>query len=653
MKQILKKYLSSQFVPRWMVFLLDISVIYVSFWIAYIIRFNFDIREISFQNIFNQSVLIVPIFIISFILLKPYSGVIRHSGRKDLLIISFSLLIVLPFELVINFFGLILNFNELFIIPKSVIIIHFLLCMLFLASSRVIIRYVYDLLLSDSYKINTNVLIYGAGRSGNAVLNSLKLNVEINYKILGFIDDNSKKHNKTIEGLPVYSFKKAHKLFFEKQVYKFDKPNANIYQKNKIDEIVFAINDIPKNEKRKLIDKCLQLGCDLQTIARESEWKNGKLQNKHINRIEIEDLLGRDAIHLDKQNIKEGIYNKNILITGAAGSIGSEIVRQLINFNARSLILIDQAESQMFYLYQELSQIENIPNYHIIIADVRDKCRMENIFEVHKPDVVFHVAAYKHVPLMEENVYEAIRININGTKIIADLSLTNNISKFVMISTDKAVNPTNIMGATKRVAEIYIQSLQNNNLGKTQFITTRFGNVLGSNGSVIPHFRHQIKQGGPITITHPEITRYFMTIPEACQLVLEAGFMGNGGEIFIFDMGEPIRIIDLAKKMIKLSGLAEDDIKIKICGLRPGEKLYEELLINKEKDLPTHNEKIMISKVPKYNYHSLNISINKMDDLLKSHSETELVILLKKIVPEFVSNNSVYSGLDKKKIKSY
>ena len=651
MKQLINKYLSKQFVPRWMIFLLDLTIIYLSFWIANIIRFNFDIKEVSFHNTFTQSVLFLPFFVISFLFFKPYSGVIRHSGRKDLLIISLSLVFILIIELVINFIGLLFNFPIIFIIPKSVIIIHFLLCILFLASSRIIIRYVYDYILNDSDKNSVNVLIYGAGRSGNAVLNTLRVDIDTNYKIFGFIDDNPKKQNKTIEGIHVFSFDKAQSLFFDNHVYKFDKQKSNIYQKNRIDEIIFAINDISKSEKRKLIDKCFQFDCEIHTIAPVHEWKNGKLQSKHINKIKIEDLLGRDTIQLDENNILNGIKNKNILITGSAGSIGSEIVRQLIKFEAGSLILVDQAETQMHYLRMELLNISNTPKFHIIIADVRDNYRMKNIFEQYKPDIVFHAAAYKHVPLMEENVYEAIKINIIGTKTIADLALYYKVNKFVMISTDKAVNPTNIMGASKRIAETYIQSLHNNNPNKTQFITTRFGNVLGSNGSVIPHFHQQIKQGGPITITHPEITRYFMTIPEACQLVLEAGFMGKGGEVFIFDMGEPIKIIDLAKKMIRLLGLSEDDIKIKICGLRPGEKLYEELLINKENDLPTYNEKIMISKVPEYDYNYVNKSINKMTDLLKSHSEIELVVLMKKLVPEFISNNSVYSKLDTKKLK--
>ena len=652
MKQTILKYLSKQFLPRWMVFLLDISIIYISFWIAFIIRYNFDIREISFENIFNQSIFILPLFLLSFLLFKPFTGVIRHSGRKDLLKISLSLFFVLGFELVITSVGILFNFPEVFIIPQSVIIIHFLLCIVFLTGSRIIIRFVYDLIVSDTDKVCTKVLIYGAGRNGDAVLNALKIDIDTNYKILGFIDDNIKKQNKAIEGIYVFSFEKAKKLFFENQVFKFDKKSTNIYNKNKIDEIVFAINDILPTEKRKLIDKCLQLDCEIHTLAPVSEWKSGKLQSKHINKIEIEDLLGRDSIELDELNIKEGVKEKNILITGAAGSIGSEIVRQLIRFEAKSLILVDQAETQIHYLKMELSSMKDVPEFHIIIADVRDKHRMKNIFELYKPDIVFHSAAYKHVPLMEDNVYEAIRINILGTKNIANLSLSNNVNKFVMVSTDKAVNPTNIMGASKRIAEIYIQSLYQKKAGKTQFITTRFGNVLGSNGSVIPHFRRQIKQGGPITITHPEITRFFMTIPEACQLVLEAGFMGKGGEIFIFDMGEPIKIIDLAKKMIKLSGLSEEDIKLKICGLRPGEKLYEELLIDTENDLPTHNKKIMISKVQKHDYYSVKKSIINLGNLLKENSEIKLVEVMKELVPEFISNNSVYSELDSKKLES-
>ena len=648
MKQKLLKYLSGRFLPRWMVFLLDISIIYISFFISFLIRYNFDIKEVSFINIFSQSFLILPFFILSFIIFKPFVGVIRHSGRKDLLIIAASLILVLIIELFLSYIGTLTKISEIFIIRYDVIIIHFLLCMLFLAGSRVIIRYVYDLIVSDTDINSKNVLIYGAGRSGNAVLNTLRIDIDTNYKIIGFIDDNPKKHNKAIEGIHVYSFERAKDLFLNNQVYKFNKNKESFSPKNKIDEIIFSINDISIVDKRKLIDKCLPLDCEIHTIAPINEWVNGKLQSKHINKIKIEDLLGRDAIHLDEKNIREGIKNKNILITGAAGSIGSEIVRQLIQFDVRSLILVDQAETQMFYLNLELSNMKNIPVFHIIIADVRDSSRIKNLFEKYEPDIVFHAAAYKHVPLMENNVYEAIRINVFGTKILADISQEYNVKKFVMISTDKAVNPTNIMGASKRIAEIYIQSLHYKNSGNTQFITTRFGNVLGSTGSVIPQFYKQIKKGGPITITHPDITRYFMTIPEACLLVLEAGFIGNGGEIFIFDMGEQIKIIDLAKKMIRFSGLSEHDIQIKITGLRPGEKLYEELLINTENDLPTHNEKIMISQVPKYNYSVVNKAIAQIQDIMKADSEIELVKLMKELIPEFISNNSVYSELDKK-----
>ncbi|MFC2119151.1 polysaccharide biosynthesis protein [Bacteroidota bacterium] len=645
MKHFLIRYLSRQFVPRWIIFLFDIGIVYMSLWMAYIIRHNFEINLINFNDIFNQTVSVIPLYIISFLIFKPFAGVIRHSGRKDLLLISISLVLIFIAEIFVNIIGIEFNFPNLFIIPKSVIVIHLLLSITLLSGSRVIIRYIYGHIVKKSIFKSTNVLIYGVGRNGIAVLNTLRNDIDTNYDILAFIDNNPKKQNKQIEGIPVYSFDKAKSIFLPQQ------RNNNIgglSEENKIDEIIFAIHNITKKEKRKCIDQCLEFDCEVHSIVPGSEWQNGNLHRKHINKIEIEDLLGRDAIHLDEQNIMKGIKNKNILVTGAAGSIGSEIIRQLIRFKANSLILVDQAENQMFYLKQELFTTKNVPEFHFIIADVRDKCRMKNIFELYKPDIVFHAAAYKHVPLMEDSVYEAIRINIIGTKIIADLSLDYNAQKFVMISTDKAVNPTNIMGASKRIAEIYIQSLHNNNPDNTQFITTRFGNVLGSNGSVIPHFRRQIKHGGPITITHPDICRYFMTIPEACQLVLEAGFMGKGGEVFVFDMGEPIKIIDLAKKMIKLSGLSEDQIKIEISGLRPGEKLYEELLIDSENDLLTHNEKIMISKVPYNDYEQVNKSINMMEDLMKVDSEIELVKLMKKIVPEFISNNSIYSKLDKK-----
>ena len=376
-----------------------------------------------------------------------------------------------------------------------------------------------------------------------------------------------------------------------------------------------------------------------------TNWINGELSFKQIKKVQIEELLEREPIQLDKEDIQLQLTGKVILVTGAAGSIGSEIVRQLIRFHPKNIILLDQAESPLYDMEMELHDKYKLQPYEIVMGDIRNKERMENVFRTFHPQIVFHSAAYKHVPMMENNPSESILTNVLGTKTIADLSVEYKVEKFVMVSTDKAVNPTNVMGASKRIAEIYTQSL--NKTSATKFITTRFGNVLGSSGSVIPRFRQQIESGGPVTITDPEITRYFMTIPEACQLVLEAGTMGKGGEIFIFDMGDSVKIYDLAVKMIKLSGLVLDkDIRIVYTGLRPGEKLYEELLADHENTLPTHHNQILIAKVKEYDFDSVSNSINDLITLFDKQDNNSIVKKMKELVPEYKSNNSIYVSLD-------
>jgi FlaA1/EpsC-like NDP-sugar epimerase len=411
--------------------------------------------------------------------------------------------------------------------------------------------------------------------------------------------------------------------------------------------LIFAVDqsELTNKKKRELTDKCLHNYIEVKEVPPINHWIKGELQTKFIRTINIVDLLGRDAIQLDRQKIEEGLKNSVVLVTGAAGSIGSEIVQQLIRFHVRQVILLDKAESDMFNLQQEIKSSAPQASFDVVICDVTNLTRLKEVFRKHRPDIVYHAAAYKHVPLMEEFPGEAIRTNVGGTKNIADLSVRFGVKKFVFISTDKAVNPSNVMGATKRISEIYIQSLAQSGKYATKFITTRFGNVLGSNGSVVPLFTKQIQKGGPVTVTHKEVTRYFMTIPEACQLVLEAGFMGQGGEIYVFDMGKPIRIYDLACKMILLSGyVPEKDIKIEVVGLRPGEKLYEELLDNKEELLPTYNNKIMIAKIREHDEEMVNIQVNGILHLVDEKNCYQLVSQIKAIVPEFVPMNSFYSS---------
>lgn len=471
------------------------------------------------------------------------------------------------------------------------------------------------------------IIIFGAGESGLLTKRALDCVANLKYDIIAFIDESPILHGTKIEGIPVYDITELPKLLTS-----YD-----------ITNVILSIQNLSAVKKQYIVDVCLPYNIKVLSVPLFTNWINGELSLKQIKNIQIEDLLERDPIQLNDENIKKELSDKTILVTGSAGSIGSELVRQIIKFNPKKIILFDQSESPLYDMDVSLasSQVYHEP----VIGDIRNIDRLNTIFEKYKPQIVFHAAAYKHVPLMENNVYEAVLTNVVGTKNVADLSLRHNVEKFVMVSTDKAVNPANIMGATKRIAELYIQLIQKIS---TKFIITRFGNVLGSNGSVVPLFKKQIEAGGPVTVTHPDITRFFMTIPEACQLVLEAGSIGNGGEIFIFDMGKPVKILDLAKKMIKLSGLIlDEDIHITYTGLRPGEKLFEEVLMNSENTIPTNNKQIVIAKIQEVDPSFINNFILLLDSL-ETQNDLLIVQNMKKIVPEFISNNSIYEGLDKK-----
>lgn len=485
----------------------------------------------------------------------------------------------------------------------------------------------------------TVVLIYGSDSGAVLVKQALEASAKTNFDVVGFVDSDASKINKEIEQIKVYDIEKLEKL----------------KDKHKVDKLIIMNHHLDEETKKTALEKCLTLGIQVLTVPPSDQWIYGKLNLQQIQDLKIEDLLQRKPIQIDTTRISEDLYGKRVLVTGAAGSIGSEIVQQVLSYGPAMIILCDQAESPLHELRLQVE--ENFPNVStkIFIADIRNYNRMKKLFIDYKPEVVFHAAAYKHVPMMEENPTEGVLTNVLGTKNVADLAIAFNVGKFVMISTDKAVNPSNIMGTTKRIAEIYIQSLKNNpdNRENTRFITTRFGNVLGSNGSVIPRFTAQIRKGGPITVTHPEITRYFMTIPEAVHLVLEAGTMGIGGEIFIFDMGKPVKISDLALKMIKLAGLQpEKDIKIVYTGLRPGEKLYEELLNDGESTMPTYHDKIKISQVIGYNYTQVLADITELLMLNEQNNVVAVVNKMKEIVPEFISRNSEFEELDNKEISS-
>jgi len=520
-----------------------------------------------------------------------------------------------------------------FTVPLGIIIYHSLLSLVALTASRYVFKSLFENFMARDFKVNKNVLIYGAGESGILTQNALVNHSKSRARVVGYIDEDLKKVGKQINGVKVF-----HKDILTRE----------FFVKNNISEVIFSIQNIDPKNLKILVESLVDFPVQVKIVPPVEQWINGELSVSQIKQVQIEDLLDRAPISIKNSKISEEVKNKVILVTGGAGSIGSEIVRQICTYNYKTLIIIDQSESALYDLQQELKQ-NGYHNFLPIVGDVRDKNRLNNLFQEYRPNIVFHAAAYKHVPLMEYNSYEAIKINIAGTKVVADLSLSHNVDKFIFISTDKAVNPTNVMGATKRIAEMYISCMQQE--GKTKFITTRFGNVLGSNGSVIPLFKKQIEKGGPLTVTHENVTRFFMTIPEASQLVLEAGAMGDGGEIFIFDMGESVKIFDLAKNMIKLSGLRyPEDINIKITGLRPGEKLYEELLANGENTLPTYHKKIMIGKTRALDY---TLVRSKIDELCVSNMffNGSTVSLMKEIVPEYISNNSKLCQLDKKKEK--
>jgi len=516
-------------------------------------------------------------------------------------------------------------------IPYSVIIIQFALASNLLLAMRILSKSLFHEFFIKQKDIK-KIMIYGAGRLGQIARNALTMDASLNVNLLGFIDNNTSLQKKRTSGVPIFSVQHA----FEK-----------VIPRNRISEIIIATDNeesLPKI-KRQMVNLCLPLNITVKEVPSVNKWLNGSLNVGEIKKVKIEDLLGRDIIKLDRTRIKNGVKDAVILVAGAAGSIGSEIVRQLIAFQAHHVVLLDKSESDLYDLQQEIISRYKGAKYSLIVGDVTNIVNLRKIFEKYTPSIVINAAAYKHVPLMENFPNEAIRVNIGGTRNLADLSVKFGVKKFVFISTDKAVNPTNVMGATKRIAEIYVQSLAQLQGVTTQFITTRFGNVLGSNGSVVPLFKKQIENGGPVTVTHKEITRYFMTIPEACQLVLEASFMGKGGEIFVFDMGDPIRIYDLAEKMIFLSGFVpEKEIKIEVTGLRPGEKLYEELLQNEENLLPTYNNKIMIGNVKLHNFTDVNNQVTNLLQSADTISCFQLVAFMRSIVPEYAPMNSPYNG---------
>ena len=619
--------------PRWVIIFIDLAVISVSTALAFLLRFNFNVSEALKFHPGYAVLLTSGSGLFAIIITKSYAGIVRYTGVEDGMRIMYASLLSLGIGTLAN---LLFFYNQTKnLVPFSVLLITFLASFLFLFYYRLLVKTIFK-----HYKgevaTKANVAIFGAASLGMITRNILETDTASKYKVVAFFEDDAAKHGKVINGIKIYDTEEI-----KEQINRLD-----------LTEIIIAIKDLSPERKSEIAEICITKKVKLRIVPPADKWVKGEFTVKQLKTVNIEDLLGRASIKIGEDSLFAELSNKRVCITGAAGSIGSELARQVINYHPQKIILIDQAESPLHDIEMELRALAPEIKLVVFVADITHEPRMRRIMEEFRPQIVLHAAAYKHVPMMESNPSEAVVNNILGTKLLADLSALFQVDRFVMISTDKAVNPSNVMGCSKRIAEIYVQSLQlhlnakSNN--RTHFVTTRFGNVLGSNGSVIPTFRRQIENGGPVTVTHPEITRFFMTIPEACRLVLEAGIMGQGGEIFIFDMGKPVRIYDMAKRMIQLSGFEPGkDIDIVFTGLREGEKLFEELLNDKENTIPTHHEKILKARVHEYEYTYIDSMISLFEDLVHDKNELKMVALMKEIVPEFRSTYSRYEVLDR------
>jgi len=638
-------------VPRWIIFILDLCICAFAIFFAFLLRFNMDFKAVSEYGFIMQIELVTALNIIFFRLFRTYEGIIRFSSAQEglrcvwaVFCSSFCLLISIVVSAI---------FKWPYLVPISVLIIYFFTASFLIFAYRIAVKKLYRKSLKRKWTAE-NVLIFVKTTNGAFIKNAIESITDHQYKVVGFIEEDDNLWGKSIDNTKFYSFEQV----------------KSIAGKYNVKTIFMSTDDLDVEKKNKIVDYCLSKKIGVKVIPAVEKWVDGQLQTRQLKNFKIEDLLNRPSIKLAPDHLQEYLTGKRILITGAAGSIGGEIVKQLMGIRLELLVLCDNRETGIYELQYELQQMAGKrDNIVISISDVRSADVMQNLFESFKPQIVFHAAAYKHVPLMEMHPCEAIKNNVLGTKVIADLSVLYGVDRFVLISTDKAVNPTNVMGASKRIAEKYVAELQTSQLltkrspkgifdardikdlfymkGNTKFITTRFGNVLDSNGSVLPRFQEQINKGGPVTVTHPDIMRYFMTIPEACSLVLEAVTMGQGGEIFVFDMGEPVKIVDLANMMIKLEGLIPGrDIRIEFTGLRPGEKLYEELLNKNEQVIPTHHKKIMISKVNNSGQNTIFKDVIQLIEIAGRNDNISVVKHMKMIVEEYKSKNSAYESLD-------
>jgi len=617
---------TTRYLPRWTILLIDLALCLVALIGAYQLRFNFGVPPHEYELLLP----VLPVFLLVRLLTlwgaRIHRGLVRHTSTEDARRIFLTVLagsLVFAVLSVVRF----LFFDQVYFLPRTVIIIDFMGTVLLLIATRIAVKLLY-LRSKGSGKRTLNVVLYGAGASGLITKRTLEREGSLRYKVKAFVDDDERKAGQRVEGVPIERATALPRLLAESDM----------------DQVIITMQKVDPENRRRVVDACMEARTHVLTVPPVNDWINGQLSSGQIREVNIEDLLGRAPITLDDALVRELIAGRDVLVTGAAGSIGSELARQLAALGARRLVLLDIAESALYDVEMELRARGMDHSLVVVIGDVRDEARMEEVFAAQRPEVVFHAAAYKHVPLMEAQPREAVHTNVLGTRIVAELAVKHGVQRFVLISTDKAVNPTSVMGASKRVAELYVQTLTG---GGTSFITTRFGNVLGSSGSVIPLFRKQIAAGGPVTVTHPEVTRFFMTIPEACRLVLEAATMGKGGEIYVFDMGQPVRIADLADRMIRLSGKEPGiDIAITYTGLRPGEKLYEELLATAENTLPTHHPRILIGRTRTCDADHVRHAVRALSELVQRGGDDAVVRTMKDLVPEYRSQNSGYATFD-------
>lgn len=620
------KRFKGKIAPPWLVLMADLLMCLVALFLAYNLRFNFNVPGREVANFKYLVPIYLGVRLIVFVVFGSFKGIVRYTATGDVMRLLVSTLVGTLIITAIN--PIWFNANNFYLAPYSVLFIDFLVSTFVIIGSRITFKVLYRRIVFKEKK-KREIIIYGAGEEGLIAKRALDGNVRDKYEVVAFLDANPRLESVKIEDVKVWNLNQIESLFIKY-------PHA---------DLILAKKAIKSAVRQSIVDECLKHDIKVFDLPPMKSWFQSNNSHIRLKEVKIEDLLARDAIQIDNPVLKHEFLGRVVMVTGAAGSIGSELSKQLAEYSPNTLICVDQAETPMYELDLLLSPFAGKINLIQKIADVTDQQKMESLFEKYKPDYIFHAAAYKHVPLMERNPAEAIKVNINGTKIIADLAHKFGARKMVLISTDKAVNPTNVMGASKRIAELYVQSF--NEVSETSFVTTRFGNVLGSNGSVIPRFRKQIEEGGPVTVTHPDVTRFFMTIPEACSLVLEAGAMSQGGEVFIFDMGESVKIADMARKMIKLSGFEPDvDIKIEFTGLRPGEKLYEELLISGEDNLPTHHPKILIAKVISQQKIEIDAKVVGLIDLAFTENNAQIVQKMKEIVPEYKSANSEFEKLD-------